>query len=121
MIQNEELVVWTTSLSSIIPNLGPYLSKYCQRDPKNIPLACIENEFQNDLMVWDIGFQDKIVYLVVGSAAIYLAFPLLSSFKTIFGKTQIKETRFGCYEDACSSCVVIVKESPKVLSKRKHG
>ncbi|WP_243402026.1 hypothetical protein [Leptospira haakeii] len=96
------------------------MSKYCQRDPKNIPLACVENEFQNDLMVWDIGFQDKIVYLVVGSAAVYLSFPLVSSIKSLFSKTQRTETSFGCYEAACSACEVKIDKNQKALSKRKH-
>ncbi|EMJ99533.1 hypothetical protein LEP1GSC192_2833 [Leptospira sp. B5-022] len=72
-------------------------------------------------MVWDIGFQDKIVYLVVGSAAVYLSFPLVSSMKNLFSKTQTKETSFGCYEAACSSCEVKIDKNQKNLSKRKQG
>ncbi|TGK10684.1 hypothetical protein EHO58_00430 [Leptospira selangorensis] len=72
-------------------------------------------------MVWDIGFQDKIVYLVVGSTAVYLSFPLVSSIRSLFSKTQIKETGFGCYEAACSGCEVKIDKNQKALSKRKHG
>ncbi|TGK04042.1 hypothetical protein EHO59_09975 [Leptospira semungkisensis] len=72
-------------------------------------------------MIWDIGTQDKIVYLVVGAATFYLSFPLISSFRSIFGTAKKTETRFGCYEDACSSCQVIVEEKPSSLRKRKNA
>ncbi|TGK01978.1 hypothetical protein EHQ53_14710 [Leptospira langatensis] len=72
-------------------------------------------------MIWDIGTQDKIVYLIVGVATIYLTFPLVSSFKSIFGKSKTAETRFGCYEDACASCHTIAEEKPSSLRKRKNA
>lgn len=105
--------------------LRAYLFKrpICQNtvsDSENIPLASIETHFQNDFMLWDIETQDKIVYLIVAATAVYLAFPLLSTIKSLFGKSTSKELRFGCYEDACSSCTVIVEKS-QPLRKTKGG
>lgn len=71
-------------------------------------------------MVWDIGFQDKIVYLVVSSAAVYLSIPLVSSLKSLFSKTKTQEASFGCYEAACSACEVKIDKNQKVLPKRKQ-
>ncbi|TGK20177.1 hypothetical protein EHO61_06690 [Leptospira fluminis] len=71
-------------------------------------------------MIWEPQTQDWIVHAIVAATALYLLFPFLSTLKSLFGKTSAEEIRFGCYEDACSSCrvVPIKKETP--LRKRKN-
>ncbi len=119
-IQNEKLEESTTSILPIIPFLSPDLSKYCQRIWKIFLLLMLRTIFKMDSMVWDIGIQDKIVYLIVAATATYLAFPLVSTAKGLFGKTEKAEAKFGCYEDACSSCQVVV-DKKQSLRKTKRG